>query len=82
MFRQSVRDLVKLKKFEESHVNLKEKWCEEQQQDIECVFEMVEDLIACAIASTNSPHGYAQLQESKAAFVSSLMNSAAKYRHI
>jgi hypothetical protein len=46
------------------------------------MFDMVEDLIACAVASTNSPQGYAQLQEAKASFIREFMESAAKYRHI
>jgi hypothetical protein len=82
MFRQSVRDLVKLKKFEDSHVNLKEKWCEEQQVDLENILEMVDDLITSAIASTSSSHGYTQLQEAKSTFVNAFMSMAAQYRHI
>lgn len=82
MFKLNVRDMVKLKKYEENHVELKEKWCEEQQRDLEKMFDMVEDLIACAVASTNSPQGYAQLQEAKASFIREFMESAAKYRHI
>lgn len=82
MMKLNVRDMVKLKKYEENHVELKEKWCEEHQRDLEKIFDMVEDLIVCAVASTNSPQGYVQLQEAKQSFIREFMESAANYRHI
>lgn len=77
----NVRDLIKLKKLEEKAV-VKEKWCEEQQRDLEMLFEMVDNLIACAVASNTSTQAYLQLEQSKSNFKNEFFKIAEKYRHI
>lgn len=78
----SVRNIIRIKKLEESAVELEEKWSEAQQADIEKVFQMIEDLIASAVASGSSPHAYVQLQEKKAEFLEEYVNTQARYRKI
>lgn len=74
------RELVKLKQLEKM-AKFKEEWCEEQQDDLETTFRMVDELIAYAIASSSSAQAYAQLEETRSAFKRHFLDMASRYRH-
>jgi len=74
------RELVKLRKLEKM-AQFKEEWCEEQQTDLENTFRMIDDLIACAIASSSSTQAYAQLEETRSSFKRYFLDMASRYRH-
>ena len=82
MLNVNVKDFIILKKLEESKIQVKEKWCEEQEKDVERIIEMIDDLIVTAISSNSSSHGYMQLQEARSAFLKEFIDISAKYRHI
>ena len=82
MLNINVKDFIRLKKLEESKIQVKEKWCEEQEKDVERMIEMIDDLIITAISSTSSSQGYTLLQEARSTFLKEFMDVSAKYRHI
>ena len=72
---------LKLKMFEQEP-KMQEKWCLQHKTDIERVFQMVDDLVETAVASTNSPMSYQLLQQAKADFIAEFLETAATYRKI
>ena len=61
-------------------VKFKEQFCEEHQCDIETIVNMVEDLVATAVACGSSPQNYSELQRAKGAFVNHIVKVSEKYR--
>ena len=61
-------------------IKFKEKFCEEHQCDIETIVNMVEDLVATAVACGSSPQNYSELQTAKGEFVNHIVKVSEKYR--
>ena len=76
------RNALKLKIVQESKVNVKEKWCAEQQQDLERTFESLDELIEMATSSTSSAMAYRQLENRKEEFINEFLETSSKYRLI
>jgi hypothetical protein len=74
-------DLIKLRQLQQSP-QCKEKWCKEQQTDIDNICKMAEELIVYAIASTTSSQAYEQLQNARHNFYKTLVDLSEQYRHI
>lgn len=74
-----VKQFVTLKQQREHKV--KELWCEEQQDDVQHIIDLMED-VALAALNTSSAQGYTTLQYAKDNFVSSLLGLSEKYRVI
>jgi hypothetical protein len=75
-----VKEMIVVRKINSERPKVEKVWCEEQVHDVERLIESVEDLIAAAVASNNSPHQYAMLQLARNNFISDLLNTAEKYR--
>lgn len=80
MIHQMGRQAIQIAKIKETHHKLKDKWCDEQQDDMERFFTMVEELVEKAVGSTASPMAYQQLQQAKADFVKEFLETCSKYR--
>lgn len=65
-----------------SRPKVKDMWCEEQQNDVNRIFGLIEDLIESAVCSTSSPMAYQQLQQTKEQFIREFMKTSVKYRLI
>ena len=73
-----IREKIKIHKME--HLKFKEQFCEEHQCDIENIVNMVEDLVATAVACGSSPQHYSELQRAKGEFVDHIVKVSEKYR--
>jgi len=62
------------------NMKVKEQFCEEHQADLDTLLNMVDDLVATAVACGSSPQNYFELQRAKAEFVDTTMNISLKYR--
>jgi hypothetical protein len=71
---------VQLAMVKDTHYKLKDKWCEEQQKDLDKFFEITEGLVENAINSNQSPLSYQILQQAKADFVKEVLETWCKYR--
>jgi len=56
------------------------KWSDTQCNDMARMLEMVDSLIATAVASHQSQHQYNMLQTEKAEFIREFLDTAEKYR--
>jgi hypothetical protein len=76
------KQALKLAVLQEERPAVKDKWCDEQQKDIENFFQAVEDLVSTAQNAGSSPMAYAQLQQAKADFVAQTLECWSRYRMI
>lgn len=81
MMTQMAKTSLKLRMFEQEP-KMQEQWCDGQQQDMNRMFQMMDDLVEQAVASTNSPMAYQLLQQAKADFIAEFLETAATYRKI
>jgi hypothetical protein len=80
MIKEFGQKLIELEKIKQTRIKVKDKLCDEQTQDINHLFEMVDDLVDVAVTSTTSPMAYQQLQQTKAEFINNFLEIALKYR--
>lgn len=74
----NIRDKIKILKMEQ--LKFKEQFCEEHQCDLETIINMVDDLVATAVACGSSPQNYSELQRAKTEFVTYVLKVSEKYR--
>jgi len=74
----TIREKIKIHKMEQ--MKFKEQFCEEHQVDIETIVDMVEDLVATAVACGSSPQSYSELQRAKGEFFNHIVKVSEKYR--
>lgn len=82
MIKQLGAKMIELEKIKDSRPKVKDMWCEEQQHDINRMFELIEDLIESAVCSNTSPMAYQQLQNTKEYFLQEFVQTSLKYRLI
>lgn len=75
-----VKEMLAVRKINSERPLVKEKWCDGQMKDFERMVGLVEDLIATAVSSNNSPHQYTMLQQAKQNFINEFLDMAEKYR--
>lgn len=75
-----VRDKLKIWKLEHDRKIVKEQFCEEHQCDIESLVNMVDSMLAGAVACGNSPHAYVELQRERMQFINYMLEISKKYR--
>jgi hypothetical protein len=78
----SIRQIIETRKIQRERPKVKEVWCVDQVEDFERIIQMVEELIAVAVASNSCSHQYAILQETRKNFISDVLTMAEKYRII
>lgn len=75
-----IRQIIETRKIQRERPKVKEVWCSAQVEDFERIIQMVEELIAVAVASNSCSHQYAILQEARKTFISDILTMAEKYR--
>lgn len=74
----TVKQFVKLKEYQEQRI--RELWCEEQQNDVQHLIDLMEDIATAAVDATKSSQGYDALKQAKHVFTDTLLQSAERYR--
>lgn len=74
------RQAMEIAKIKDTHYKLKDKWCEEQENDITRFFEMIEELVEKSANTHQSAMAYQQAQQAKSDFVKEFLQTCSKYR--
>ncbi len=77
-----IREMIEIRKLSKERPKVQEVWSQNQIDDFNHIMLMIEDLIATAVASHNSPQQYTLLQEAKQNFISNFMEMSERYRRI
>ena len=74
------KQAIEIAKIKDTHYKLKDKWCEEQENDLHRFFQHVEELVESSANSHQSAMAYQQAQQAKADFVNEVLTCWTKYR--
>jgi hypothetical protein len=75
-----VKEMLAVRKINSERPLMEEKWCPTQCDDFQRMISLVEDLIATAVASNQSPLQYTMLQQAKEGFINEFLDMCEKYR--
>lgn len=78
----SVSEMISYRKISKERPKCKEVWCTEQTEDAKRMVDLVEQLVATAIGSTQSSQQYEILEAAKSNFYSEFLDMAEKYRYL
>lgn len=76
----SVKQFVKLKQYQEERI--RELWCEQQQEDVQKLIDLMEDVATAAFDARKSAQAYSGLQDAKLNFTNNLLAISERYRAV
>lgn len=76
----TVKQFVKLREHKEQRI--RELWCEEQQQDVQHLIDLMNEVATAAFDAAKSSQGYDALKLAKHVFTDTLLGIAEQYRYI
>ena len=71
---------MEIAKIKDTHYKLKDKWCVEQESDIQCFFEELDNLVESSSNAHQSALAYQQAEQVKADFINHVLKRWSKYR--
>ena len=80
MLQLSVKQFVRLKEYQEQRI--RELWCEQQQEDVQQLIDLMEDVATAAYDARKSAQAYSGLQDAKMNYVTNLLAISERYRAV